>query len=196
MTDIKALPKSLTEFKKSAAYKKMDSENTVEQIEQQLNDAGVSFLSADNKPELIWRLLDAQDATAKETDLPADADTGSTDNPEADKQDDTATDKDANGKNKVTTDANATTETAGKPAINAPQDTADSDAPKVADKKKADFRVKNTGAFNVLEPASMTLLKVGEITDIFTTPKANKAKITANIKQINSLRGDNLKIIE
>ena len=163
MTDAKALPDNLADIEQTDAFKKIDEAHTIKQLEKKLRDAGVPFLSADNKPALVWRLLDAQDAKAEGTDLPANDTTIKTD---------------------VETDGDIISTAT------------DSDTPKADGKKKADIQVKNTGSFNVLEPASLTLLKAGEITDIFTTPKANKQKILANIKQINTLRGDNLKIIE
>lgn len=134
MTDVKELPKDIAAIEQTDAFKEIDAAHTVKQLEKKLRDAGVSFLSADNKSDLVWRLLDAQSVQA--------------------------------------------------------------DVPAAPSEKKPGIRIKNTGAFNVLEPASLTLLKAGEITDVFATPKASKHKILANIKQINALRGDNLKIIE
>lgn len=54
--------------------------------------------------------------------------------------------------------------------------------------------VKNTGDFDIYEPASCTLIKAGRITDIYIKPNTDKDKIVRNIEQLNSTRGKKLHI--
>ncbi|WP_230657811.1 hypothetical protein [Psychrobacter sp. I-STPA10] len=56
--------------------------------------------------------------------------------------------------------------------------------------------VKNTGAFNVLETATCTLLKAGNQTTIEISPRVSKDQVIRNIKQMNHIRGGKLEIIK
>lgn len=60
MTDIKTLPENLKELEQSAEFKRVYKNHTIEDIEAKLDNANVGYLSADNKNDLTWRLMDAQ----------------------------------------------------------------------------------------------------------------------------------------
>ncbi len=71
------------------------------------------------------------------------------------------------------------------------------DAPKAPNVVSDDevIAVENTGAFNMLEPASMTLLKAREVTKITIKRNVSKAKVMGNIEQFNRTRGNILKVV-
>lgn len=77
-------------------------------------------------------------------------------------------------------------------------DTLDADNTKPAAPKKPTTEyvsVENTGAFNILEPATVTIMKAGEVTNIAITPKVGKLQIMRNIEQFNHTRGSILKVL-
>ena len=63
MTDIKDLPNEaeLEALAQTDEFKTIDDTLTVKQLQTALTDIDVDYLSADNKPDLIWRYMDAQD---------------------------------------------------------------------------------------------------------------------------------------
>lgn len=60
MTDVKQLPENLEQLEQLAEFKRVYKKHTVDQLEDLLTEAEVGYLSADNKSELTWRLLDHQ----------------------------------------------------------------------------------------------------------------------------------------
>lgn len=66
--------------------------------------------------------------------------------------------------------------------------------PKKSEPEKVSVR--NTGAFNILEPATVTMMVAGKVTDIAITPRVSKDKIMSNIEQFNSTRGNILKVVD
>ena len=61
-------------------------------------------------------------------------------------------------------------------------------------KEAEHLSVTNDGDFNFYEPATGTMVKAGETAKIYTTPRADKSKITRNIDQYNNTRGKKLTI--
>jgi|GEM_PF-2875568 len=305
-TKAKAIPSNLSEIELQDDFKAIDKANTVKQLEAKLRDAGVTYLSSDNKAMLVWRYLDATSQTT--TDAPQDTQTATestaddanqgatesttenspatnapdansddtvvdhstqdtpdggkvgsvTDQNQADKPVENQTmqsgdandqsnkkdagssiDASASTQDKSTandtsaseameggtstptvadstdTDAKADATETSTPASDdkngkanqdgdaqsqAPKDdakTVQDDAPKapnvVSDNEV--ISVENTGAFNMLEPASMTLLKAREVTKITIKRNVSKAKVMGNIEQFNRTRGNILKVI-
>lgn len=223
MTDVKALPDNLAEIAKEPEFQATYKAHTVEQLESKLRELNVAFLSADNKNELVWRLLDvtqsadkpAVDDANNETDaqLPEDEVVPPTDDnlqesvqeanqeanentneSEAEVQPTESTVTDANINNdvsdvgdKLKTDTSQIVLPADKP------DGKTANLPKKPEPETVN--VKNTGAFNVLEPATVTIMKAGEVTKIAITPTVGKAKIMRNIEQFNQTRGNILTVI-
>ena len=60
MSDVKALPDNLEELEKDIEFKKTYKKYTVDELELQLMEGNIEFLTADNKSALVWRLLDSQ----------------------------------------------------------------------------------------------------------------------------------------
>ena len=60
MTDVKQLPENLEQLEQLTEFKRVYKKYTVDQLEDLLTEAEVDYLSADNKSELTWRLLDHQ----------------------------------------------------------------------------------------------------------------------------------------
>lgn len=60
MSDVKALPENLKQIEQNPDFKKAYKNNTVDELESKLVDLETDYLSADNKSELVWRLMDAQ----------------------------------------------------------------------------------------------------------------------------------------
>ena len=60
MTDVKQLPENLEQLEQLTEFKRVYKKHTVDQLENLLIEAEVEYLSADNKSELTWRLLDHQ----------------------------------------------------------------------------------------------------------------------------------------
>lgn len=89
MSDVKALPDNLEELEKDIEFKKTYKKYTVDQLELQLIEGNVEFLTADSKSALVWRLLDSQgydfgatgddNADTQGGDEPIDAPTGDAD---------------------------------------------------------------------------------------------------------------------
>lgn len=89
MSDVKALPDNLEDLEKDIEFKKTYKKHTVDQLELQLIEGNVEFLTADSKSALVWRLLDSQgygfgatgddNADTQGDDEPIDASTSDTD---------------------------------------------------------------------------------------------------------------------
>lgn len=80
----------------------------------------------------------------------------------------------------------------GKPAKT------DAEAPKEQDTPKAEpdyVLIKNTGAFNILEPASMTLIKAGKTEQAKIKGNVTRAAIIRNVEQFNRTRGNILRVM-
>ena len=60
MTDVKQLPENLEQLEQLTEFKRVYKKYTADQLEDLLTEAEVGYLSADNKSELTWRLLDHQ----------------------------------------------------------------------------------------------------------------------------------------
>lgn len=60
MTDVKQLPENLDQLEQLTEFKRVYKKYTADQLEDLLTEAEVDYLSADNKSELTWRLLDHQ----------------------------------------------------------------------------------------------------------------------------------------
>lgn len=58
MTDVKQLPENLEQLEQLTEFKRVYKKYSAVQLEDLLTDAEVDYLSADNKSELVWRLLD------------------------------------------------------------------------------------------------------------------------------------------
>ncbi|WP_198331427.1 hypothetical protein [Psychrobacter aquimaris] len=269
MTDVKQLPENLEQLEQLTEFKRVYKKNTVEQLEDLLTEAEVDYLSADNKSELVWRLLDHRDfdfeaaialestpteESADEQPVPDDEPVEPTVEPApADEQVDesvvaddkvdtnedvqTIQDDTSDGDSaQVDGEANANTGTdsastddSEKP--NEVVDTTDNDAPSdigniddasaneieqsakapdqpttdssASDNKafieapvsEAEFvEVKNKGSFNMLEPATSTLVKAGKTTKIYIKGYATKDQVLRNIAQYNQTRGDKLTV--
>lgn len=256
MTDVKQLPENLEQLEQLTEFKRVYKKNTVEQLEDLLTEAEVDYLSADNKSELVWRLLDHRDfdfeaAIALEStptdeqpepqDEPAPADE-QVNEPADDKvetnenvqaiQDDTSDDHgtqvDGEENTNLSSDS-ANTDDSEKPDEVA--DVTDNDAPSdigniddasaneteqpaktdnnsttnssASDNKaitkapvsEAEFvEVKNKGSFNMLEPATSTLVIAGKTTKIYIKGHATKDQVLRNIAQYNQTRGDKLTV--
>lgn len=241
MSDIKELPANLSELEKGAEFKRTYKKNTVDELELQLIEENVEFLSADNKAELVWRLLDAQgykfeatdNAEAKEgakqdqgrdtaNGNSGDASTGDVVNAD----DSSGGDSDTNNAIEPVTptdkgDSNEATDTAYTPAQEENTNDADntsrqgdgandakthstsqgdsSSAQKINDETAAleelEFvEVKNNGGFDMLEPATGTLVKAGEATKVYIKGYATKDQVLRNIAQYNQTRGKKLAV--
>lgn len=58
MTDVKQLPENLEQLEQLTEFKRVYKKYNVGQLEDLLTEAKVDYLSADLKPDLVWRLLD------------------------------------------------------------------------------------------------------------------------------------------
>lgn len=263
MTDVKQLPENLEELEQLTEFKRVYKKYTVDQLEDLLTEAEVDYLSADNKSDLVWRLLDhrgfdfeaALDVELTPTEEPADEQPVPDDEPveptvepalqpepvddKVDTNEDVQTIQDdtSDGDSaQVDGEANANTGTdsastddSEKP--NEVVDTTDNDAPSdigniddasankieqsakapdqpttdssTSDNKafieapvsEAEFvEVKNKGSFNMLEPATSTLVKAGKTTKIYIKGYATKDQVLRNIAQYNQTRGDKLTV--
>lgn len=220
MTDVKALPDNLAEIAKTPEFQATYKAHTVEQLESKLRNLNVAFLSADNKNELVWRLLDATQSADKpavddannktDAQLPEDEVVPPTDinlqeSVQEANENTNESEAEVQPTESMITDANINNDASD--ASDTPKtDTSQPDTPadKPDDKpanlpKKPEpetVNVKNTGAFNVLEPATVTIMKAGEVTKIAITPTVGKAKIVRNIEQFNQTRGNILTVID
>lgn len=267
MTDVKQLPENLEQLEQLAEFKRVYKKYSVVQLEDLLTDAEVGYLSADNKPDLVWRLLDHRGfdfeaAIALEstpTDEPADEQPVPDDEPveptvkpaPADEQANEPTDDKVETNENVQTvqddtsdehgtqvdgEANAdfgsdSASTDDSEKSDEVADLTDNDAPSdignindvsaneteqpaktdnnpttdssVSDNKafieapvsEAEFvEVKNKGSFNMLEPATSTLVKAGKTTKIYIKGHATKDQVLRNIAQYNQTRGDKLTV--
>lgn len=250
MTDVKQLPENLEELEQLTEFKRVYKKYTVDQLEDLLTEAEVDYLSADNKSDLVWRLLDhraydfeaALDVELTPTDEPADEQPVPVDEPTDDKVDtneDVQTiQDDTNGANGAQVDGEANadlgTDSASTDNSENPNevvDVADNDAPsdigniddasanEIEQSAKADnnpatdssasdnkafieapvseaefVEVKNKGSFNMLEPATSTLVIAGKTTKIYIKGHATNAQVLRNIAQYNQTRGDKLTV--
>jgi hypothetical protein len=187
MSDAKTLPDNLDEIKTTDAYIELDDKYTIKQLERKLRDAKVAFLSADDKPDLIWRWLDHQGA---DLEVSSNADTQNDS-----EQVNSATSNDNgpnggatsdNGAGSGTDDTSDATESV-TPAINEPAESVEDNRDYV--------EVKNTGDFNMLETATSTLIIAGKTTKVYIHGHATKDQVLRNIEQYNHNRGKNLTVI-
>ena len=229
MSDAKQLPDNIDALEKTEQFKALDEQYTVKVLEQKLRTAKVAFLSADNKPDLIWRWLDSQgllkdDNTAdNKNDVQQDAGSADDDtsgnpdavssNTNADGSDDsdshtheptkpvTQTDKgdsDAtNSDREEDTQSSATGHVVnGDDSTSQTQDadttTQADDSPSVDDLKY--IEVKSTADFNMLEPATSTLVVAGKTTKIYLDARTSKEQVLRNIEQYNHTRGKKLTV--
>lgn len=246
MSDIKELPANLSELEKGVEFKRTYKKNTVDELELQLIEENVEFLSADNKAELVWRLLDAQgykfeatdnaeakegakqdqgrdtangnssDASISDTVNADDSSGGDSDTSDAIEP---VTPTDKGDSNEATENANADTaytpaqeENAndndnasgqGDGANDAKTDSTSqgdsSSAQKINDETAAleelEFvEVENNGGFDMLEPATGTLVKAGGVTKVYIKEYATKEQVLRNIAQYNQTRGKKLAV--
>lgn len=256
MTDVKQLPENLEQLEQLTEFKRVYKKYTVDQLEDLLTKAEVDYLSADNKPDLVWRLLDHRDfdfEAALDADLtPTDEQPEPQDEPApADEQANEPTDDKVETNENVQTVQDDTsdehgTQVDGEENTNLSSDSAktddsekpdevaditDNDAPSdigniddasaneteqpakadsnpttnssASDNKtlveasvsEAEFvEVKNKGGFNMLEPATSTLVIAGETTKIYIKGHATKEQVLRNIAQYNQTRGDKLTV--
>lgn len=257
MTDVKQLPENLEQLEQLTEFKRVYKKYSVVQLEDLLTDAEVDYLSADNKPDLVWRLLDhrgfdfeaaialestptdeqpePQDEPApadEQVNEPADdkvdtdenvqaiqddtngdergdqvdgeanadlgSDSASTDDSEKSDEVVDATDNDAASDIGNINDASANeTEQPAKTDNNSTTDSSasDNEALTEAPVSEAEFvEVKNKGSFNMLEPATSTLVIAGKTTKIYIKGYATKEQVLRNIAQYNQTRGDKLTV--
>lgn len=235
MTDVKQLPDNLEQLEQLTEFKRVYKKYTADQLETQLTDAGVNHLSADNKADLVWRLLDHQgfdfdaaiaaelaptnnevgtdeNAQAVQDDISngygtqvdgeentdTSADSANTDDSEKSDEVVDVADNDApsdigNGDDASANEVNQSAKTDSNPAVDgsAPDNKTTSEAPV----SEAEFvEVKNNGGFNMLEPATSTLVKAGKTTKIYINGYATKEQVLRNIAQYNQTRGKKLTV--
>jgi len=197
MTDPKELPDNINELEQTIPeFEVVADKYTIKQLERKLRDAKVPFLSADDKPDLIWRWLDHQ-GVSFEVDPVVDAPASEPDATETPTETNKADDHDAT--NETITDGAATGTTDAPASDNEQLEPEQSDTPppvEVVDKEAGlnSVTVKHTGAFDVLEPATKTLLYARKTTQIYVTPSVTKEQIVRNIEQYNITRGNILHI--
>lgn len=208
MTDkAKALPDDLMNLEQTPEFKAVDKGNTVEQLKTKLRDAGVTYLTSDNKTALVWRYLDSVNSDAPKADT-GEADTGDANATEAPQDNEShsevsqpsdttdKTDAPVNGDADNVADYTKSTEPKAPEQTEADSNKGDKSGEKDAPKAEPDFvAVRNTGAFNLLEPASMTLLKAGATTNAKFGGKVTRSAVIRNIEQINRVRGNVLKVL-
>lgn len=90
-------------------------------------------------------------------------------------------------------EANQPAKTGDKAATNSSVPT-DKAPTKTAVSELEYVEVKNNGGFNMLEPATSTLVKAGKITKIYIKGYATKDQVLRNIAQYNHTRGEKLTV--
>lgn len=252
MSDVKDLPVNLNEIEKLSRFVRVYKDNTVDGLEAKLDDLGVSYLSADNKGDLVWRYMDhlgmdfsdskkdrdnttstnkdddnadvenentaAPQGDAKDDDIDKSSDehdepsndsvksdeSESQDNQSAnvdDQTDDVASDND-NAPSTASDNPDASTNEAEQPtapptesaATNTPSD--NKTEPEQEVEEPEHLAIENKGDFDVYEPATGTLVKAGEITKVYITPRFSRERIMKNIDQYNKSRGKKLFIAD
>lgn len=186
MTDqnqAKDLPDNLAELQETAAFKAVYKKFNTKGIKGELDKAGVTYGESDNKLELVWRYMDANNMPFDEAETEA----------EAEAEAETETEAEAEPKKKDPFDAIRAASNSGSTE----QAIKDGIAQKQVSSVNRDnvVIVNNTGSTQVLETATSTLLPPGETTEIKATVYADKDKIIRNIKQMNLTRGNKLKIL-
>lgn len=253
MTDVKQLPENLEQLEQLAEFKRVYKKHTVDQLEDLLTEAEVDYLSADNKADLVWRLLDhqgfnfeavlAESTPTDEQPVPQDEpalaeeqvnepadDKVDTDENVQTVQDDTSDEHSDQSNIEVGTDGDkASTDSVEKPgeAVDVTENDTASDIGNINDASANEIEqpakapdqpatdnstpynetlakapvsegefveVKNKGNFNMLEPATSTLVKAGEITKIYIKGYATKEQVLRNIAQYNQTRGEKLTV--
>lgn len=184
----KALPKNIKELTSQPAAKVIDDKYTVEILQEKLKAGGVRYLSADTKSILVWRFMDMEsmDFDAKLDDIksnePQDNKENTDDSVDAVQADiDTSAAGSDGGADNAHVGASATTQPVIEPTIEPVS-------------KYGVVVVEHTGAFNFYEPATGTLVLARKTTEITATYQASVDRITKNIEQYNSTRGQFLKI--
>lgn len=182
MSEAKALPDNIKAFEQNPEFKKTYDNNTVDKLEMQLIEADVEFLSTDNKAALVWRLLDHQGQLES--------------NDDAETKDDAkkAIDSAENVDSSTDDDVRVDTTTGGNSGGDS--NTSNSNESVKPDESEADeleyVSVKNNGGFNMLEPATGTLVTAGETTKVYIKGYATKNQVLRNIAQYNHTRGNKL----
>lgn len=255
MTDVKQLPENLEQLEQLTEFKRVYKKYNVGQLEDLLTEAKVDYLSADLKPDLVWRLLDHRgfdfeaaialesaptDAQPEPQDEPALVDE-QVNEPAGDKvdtdenvqtvQDDTSDEHGDQSNIEVGTDGDkASADSVEKPdeVVDVTENDAASDIGNINDASaneieqpaktnnnpttnssasdnktfveapvsEAEFvEVKNNGGFNMLEPATSTLVIAGKTTKIYIKGHATKEQVLGNIAQYNQTRGNKLTVI-
>ena len=225
-TQAKALPDNLDALAQRDDFKQVNADETIKTLKTKLDDAGVVYTSTDDKAELVWRWMDYQgvdfsveeDNTDAAASAPETTDTETSDESQpasADQKSDTVADGDGSA-TEVKDDTSSPEDTS-----KAQDEDIDQQTDRLEKRRQAEHRrqkrimgldhidrgaitasadeqilVTNTGRHDVFEPASQTMIKAGDKVTIKPTITASMKQITANIRQINSLRGDVLKINE
>jgi hypothetical protein len=205
MSDPKELPSNIEQLEEKPAFKKIENENTVKQLEAKLRGAKVAFYSADNKPDLIWRWMDSQGISFEDdqpvfedeptpTDKATDDDKQATsDTPDADEQ--AASTSEAERAEQAEQQPSETTVTAPPPIQESRQADIETVGEQVDRPDLETVIVQHTGAFNILEPATGTLIYAGETTILHSSLHVTTAQILRNIEQYNSNRGNVLHVV-
>lgn len=225
MTDVKQLPDNLEQLEQLTEFKRVYKKHTVDQLENLLIEAEVEYLSADNKSELTWRLLDHRgfdfeaalaeensdqsapqdepvsggDEPAKPApqDEPAPADDKNDANEDVQTEDVQTVQDDADSEHSDQIDSEASTDLGSGGESTNPTDTDDAaETDHVAVSTEADHvAVFNAGAFPFFETATSTLVPAKKTTRIYPTASVDKDRILRNVKQYNHTRGNKLRVI-
>ncbi|MGP4716908.1 hypothetical protein ACTXGL_09755 [Psychrobacter sp. T6-6] len=211
MSDVKALPENLEQLEQLTEFKRVYKKYTVDQLEDLLTEAEVDYLSADNKSELTWRLLDHRNFDFEAALAEAN---GEQSEPQPEPQDAPADEAD-----EQPAPQDEPTDTPADEAEPAPQDAPADEADEAAsrpqrinprERQQRMFRalnaapagtaeadhvaVFNTGSFPFFETATGTLVPAKKTTKIYPTASADKGQILRNVKQYNHTRGNKLRV--
>ena len=180
-TQAKALPDNLDALYQREDFKKVNADETIKTLKTKLDDADVAYTSADDKAELVWRWMAYQGVDfSVETEAA----------PEAK---DVDTESKTNDRIKRRNQKMVERRQQSAPYF---QNQSRIDRGIITASADEQILVTNTGQYDVFEPASRTVIKSGKTVTIKPMITASIKQITANIRQINSLRGDVLKIKE
>ena len=195
MTDVKQLPDNLEQLEQLTEFKRVYKKYTVDQLEDLLTEAEVDYLSADNKSELTWRLLDHRNFDFEAALAEAN---GEQSKPQPEPQDEPADEQ----VNDQPTDEPAaeTDEPTDEPPPQKPwfqrriQSNEVSEPTTVIDNEDY-VEVLNVGAFPFFETATSTLVPAKKKTKIYPTALVGVDQIMRNVKQYNHTRGNKLRVL-
>jgi len=204
MTDVKQLPDNLEQLEQMTEFKRVYKKYTVDQLEYLLTEAEVDYLSADNKSELTWRLLDhrnfdfeavlaeANGEQSEPQDAPADEPTD-----EQPVQQDEPTDTPADAADPAPADEPTDEPTPQKPWFQRRSQSNEVSEPTstTAIDNEDYVEVLNVGAFPFFETATSTLVPAKKKTKIYPTPLVGVDQIMRNVKQYNHTRGNKLCVL-